>query len=114
MAAESGTTGSAGGGVASPRGRVDRPSGPPAGRPAAAAIPFADRVDRPLELLDHGLGDRRVLQPAARLDDAREDDRDQQDQADVLDRPLPARLARRARQRRVQPSLQFVVQPLHR
>ena len=47
--------------------------------PAPRLLPLADGVDRALQLLDHGLRDRRVLEPAARLHDAREDHRDEQD-----------------------------------
>src|SRR5690348_5228409 len=55
----------------------------------------ADPVDRVLELLDDLARDPRVLEAAAGLDHAGDQDRDQQYEADVLDRPLPAALLQR-------------------
>src|SRR5918992_6195153 len=48
------------------------------------------RVDRSLELGHDGLGDAAVAETVTRLHDGGEDDRHEEDQADVLDRPLPA------------------------
>ena len=80
----------------------------------AASVPrrppglLADPVDRRLELLDHRVGDPLVRERAARLHDAGEDHRHQQDQPDVLDRALPALARPRPHDPRVQPAHRLV------
>src|SRR5829696_945228 len=71
-------------------------------------------VDRRLELAHDRVGDPLVRERAARLDDAREDHRDEQDQPDVLHRPLPALARPRPRDPRVHLAHRLVAHPVLR
>jgi hypothetical protein len=88
-------------------------AGPPPSAVAdcPAGSPPPDAVDRRLELADDRRGDARVLERPARLDDARDQDCDEQDQPDVLDGSLPALLRDRARQPGVRAAHQLEEHP---
>src|SRR4051794_3584870 len=88
----SGASAMAGDGIArqsrtAPRGSARRARAP-RDDARAQSLRLGDAVDRALDLLDDRLGDARVLERPARGDDPGDQHGDEQDQADVLDRPL--------------------------